>query len=99
MIGSNSKYCLTEDLVALVERKEPDPGPEPGTKELSDDDFSKLADEVLKVYSPKELWLFAYGSLIWNPEFEYSIAIDAMDADFRNCKFVIVCIDHVFNLH
>ena len=28
-----------------------------------------------------------------------TIAIDAMDADFRNCKFVIVCIDHVFNLH
>jgi len=65
---------LTEDLVALVERKEPDSGPEPGTREYSFDDFRKIADEILSEYSPEKLWLFAYGSLIWNPYFEHLLA-------------------------
>ena len=78
MKGEISQYRLTEDLVALVERKEPDPGPEPGTREHSFEDFNKIADEVLSEYVPDELWLFAYGSLIWNPDFEHSLAETAV---------------------
>jgi cation transport protein ChaC len=78
MKGDNSKHQLTEELVALVERKEPDPGPEPGTSEHSPEDFSKIADDVLMEYSPDELWLFAYGSLIWNPDFDHSVAETAV---------------------
>jgi cation transport protein ChaC len=60
---------LTEELVALVERLEPDPGPEPGTSEHTPEDFDRMAAEVLAERPPGPLWLFAYGSLIWNPDF------------------------------
>ncbi|MCO5072189.1 MAG: gamma-glutamylcyclotransferase [Rhizobiaceae bacterium] len=29
-----------------------------------------MADAVLAEHDPEHLWVFAYGSLIWNPEFE-----------------------------
>jgi cation transport protein ChaC len=61
---------LTAELVALVERIEPDPGPEPGTIEHTDDDFEEMAAAVLAEHDPDHLWVFAYGSLIWNPEFQ-----------------------------
>ncbi len=61
---------LTAELVELVERTEPDPGPEPGTADHTDAEFDSMAEAVLAQYSPAELWIFAYGSLIWNPEFE-----------------------------
>ncbi|MCO5065752.1 MAG: gamma-glutamylcyclotransferase [Rhizobiaceae bacterium] len=62
---------LTEALVTLVERTEPDPGPDPDTRELTEDDYEQAADEILRVHRPDALWVFAYGSLIWNPEFEF----------------------------
>jgi len=74
----DQKIRLTEELVSLVERTEPDPGPEPGTIAHSAEDFSKIADILLEEYSPKRLHLFAYGSLIWNPEFEHSLAETAV---------------------
>lgn len=61
---------LTQDLVALVERFEPDPGPHPGTSDPTDDDYAQMATALLKDYKPDELWLFAYGSLIWKPAFD-----------------------------
>jgi len=69
---------LTQELVDLVERTEPDPGPEPDTVEHSSQDFSDIADTILEEYSPDKLSVFAYGSLIWNPEFEHSIAETAV---------------------
>ncbi len=65
-----SKMDLTAELVALVERTEPDPGPEDGTTEHTAADFSAMADAVLAQHDPEDFWVFAYGSLIWNPEFE-----------------------------
>ena len=62
---------LTADLVSLVERTEPDPGPEPGTEEHTDAEFDALADALLEEYRPDRFWVFAYGSLIWNPEFDF----------------------------
>jgi glutathione-specific gamma-glutamylcyclotransferase len=61
---------LTAELVALAERTEPDPGPEPGCEELSADDYEAWATQLLQEYAPERLFVFAYGSLIWNPEFE-----------------------------
>ena len=69
---------LTEELVRLVERTEPDPGPEEGTIEHSSDDFESLAEALLSEYSPDKLWIFAYGSLIWNPEFDFVEVIPAV---------------------
>ncbi|MFZ6050057.1 gamma-glutamylcyclotransferase [Pseudomonas sp. CR3202] len=62
---------LTAELVARVERMEADPGPEPGTREHTEDEFAAMADALLGDYRPDELWVFAYGSLIWNPEFDF----------------------------
>lgn len=62
---------LTAELVARVERFEPDPGPEPGTTEHTDAEFDAMVETLLLEYSPQELWVFAYGSLIWNPEFDF----------------------------
>lgn len=61
---------LTAELVARVERTEPDPGPEPGTSEHTDAEYVALAKAVLAEAPPGPFWLFAYGSLIWNPELE-----------------------------
>lgn len=46
---------LTAALVALVERTEPDPGPEPGTTEHTDEDFGQMADSILSEYDPEHL--------------------------------------------
>jgi cation transport protein ChaC len=65
------RRSLTAELVALVERFEPDPGPEPGTTEHTEAEFDAMVETLLVEYKPEELWVFAYGSLIWNPEFEF----------------------------
>lgn len=62
---------LTQELVALVERTEPDPGPEPGSVDHTAEEFSAMADDLVAAENPQDLWIFAYGSLIWNPEFEF----------------------------
>ena len=67
---ARQKMQLTAELVALVERLEADPGPEPGCSDPCDADYDTLTSKLLAAYQPNPLWLFAYGSLIWNPAFE-----------------------------
>jgi cation transport protein ChaC len=62
--------ALTPELVALVQRFEPDPGPEPGRHDPSDAEFEAMAKALLAGAPEGDLWLFAYGSLIWKPEME-----------------------------
>lgn len=61
---------LTAELVALAERTLPDPGPEPGTRDHTEDEIAAMAHQVMAEHRPDPFWVFAYGSLIWNPEFE-----------------------------
>jgi cation transport protein ChaC len=68
---ASGRHSLTAELVAHVERFEPDPGPEPGTLEHTPAEFEAMATDLLRQYTPRDLWVFAYGSLIWNPEFEF----------------------------
>ena len=67
--------ALTAEIVALVDRVEPDPGLDPGMEEPTEAYYFELATNLLKQHSPDELWVFAYGSLIWNPGFEVVEAI------------------------
>ncbi|WP_055049003.1 gamma-glutamylcyclotransferase [Devosia sp. A16] len=62
---------LTAELVALVERTEPDPGPTPDLLAPSVADLEAGARALLASRPDGPLWLFAYGSLIWKPELEH----------------------------
>jgi len=69
MAKQRTRLSLTAEHVARVERLEPDPGPEPGTMEHLDQEYDEWAAALLAGHTGA-LWVFAYGSLIWNPEFE-----------------------------
>jgi cation transport protein ChaC len=62
--------ALSRELVAKVHRPVVDPGPRPGVAYLDDEDYSAIADQVLRSWKAAEgFWVFAYGSLIWKPAF------------------------------
>ena len=66
------RMSLTPELVARCHRTVEDSGPEPGLAYLDDEDYEEMLDATL-AERPAGLpvWLFAYGSLIWRPEFEH----------------------------
>ena len=61
---------LTAELIAAVERIEPDAGLEDGLTPLTAEDYDRLANDVLDHARGGPVHIFAYGSLIWKPEFE-----------------------------
>jgi cation transport protein ChaC len=63
--------ALTAELVRLCERAEPDPGPDPNFTAAEPADHDALTERLLAELGDKELWLFAYGSLIWRPDFNF----------------------------
>lgn len=65
------EMSLTADLVALIHRPVEDPGPPPGFEPLTDRDHEERRAALLATHPKGEdLWLFAYGSLIWKPACE-----------------------------
>ena len=69
---------LTEELLAKVHRLEEDAGPSPGILYLTDEDFAAIRDRLLATRPRGDaIWVFAYGSLLWNPCFE---AVEAREA-------------------
>ena len=50
-----------------------DPGPPnyPGTRPATDADYDAAVEELMAAAPPDEFWIFAYGSLIWNPATAY----------------------------
>jgi cation transport protein ChaC len=62
--------ALTPELVALTLRKIDDPGPPPGRAERTDAEYAADVAATLAECGSDGLWIFAYGSLIWQPAFE-----------------------------
>ena len=58
---------LTAELVALCHRVVPRPEPNPDQVRFYDADFDRAAAEILVRLGDDPIWVFAYGSLIWNP--------------------------------
>jgi glutathione-specific gamma-glutamylcyclotransferase len=66
------EMALTPDLVAQVHRLLEDPGPDPNLVYHTDDDYDAVVQKLLTAHVPgDDLWLFAYGSLIWKPEVDH----------------------------
>lgn len=62
---------LTYDLVARAHRVVIDHGPPPDRVPMSEAGYDALLGEVLADAEPDaDVWLFAFGSLIWNPACE-----------------------------
>jgi len=60
---------LTPEMVAYVHRTVEDPGPDPELVYHTDADYGAAVEAILASHPKGEdIWLFAYGSLIWKPE-------------------------------
>ncbi|MDR9776025.1 gamma-glutamylcyclotransferase [Rhizobium hidalgonense] len=69
---------LTPDLVAKTFKLVEDDGPEPNWTPISPQQLDELVSRVEQEACDEEIWVFAYGSLMWNPGFEVAASDDAV---------------------
>jgi cation transport protein ChaC len=66
------QMALTPDLLAQVHRVLADPGPDPNLVYHTEEDYNAIVQQLLVTQiGGQDLWLFAYGSLIWKPEIDH----------------------------
>ncbi len=65
---------LTAAHVAKLARTIPDPGYQvfPGMRPATAEDYDRVVAEIMAGAPDGGFWVFAYGSLIWNPEFDFT---------------------------
>jgi glutathione-specific gamma-glutamylcyclotransferase len=78
--NSHAPSRLTPELVALVEREVVDAGPAPGVVVHGEDDYEVSLQYLLAAgaWQGEDVWVFAYGSLLWNPAFDVAEEIAAI---------------------
>ena len=71
---------LTPELVALVAREVVDAGPAPGVVVHGEDDYEASLQDLLAAgaWQGQDVWVFAYGSLLWNPAFDVAEQVPAV---------------------
>lgn len=64
---------MSDRHVAAVTRELPDPGFQvlAGMRPAVDEDYESTVRSLIESAPPTGFWVFAYGSLIWNPAFEH----------------------------
>jgi cation transport protein ChaC len=74
MGASGKKMRLTEHHVAKVRREIADPGFQAvasNARPATDADYTAVVDSIIAGAPQGDFWVFAYGSLIWNPDFDF----------------------------
>lgn len=66
------RMTLTAELVARVHRVEPDEGPREHQQQMDDADYRSYSHSLRDAMGNPPVRVFAYGSLIWKPEFEFT---------------------------
>ena len=61
------EMALTRDLVARLAALPTDCGPGPNDRLCDESDYGRLLSDVLGGKPAGDIWLFAYGSLMWRP--------------------------------
>jgi cation transport protein ChaC len=61
--------ALSADLVARAHRVVPDTGPVDGYVRYTPDEWRTAVEELLASAPAPDIWIFAYGSLLWRPVF------------------------------
>src|SRR5215208_2036647 len=70
MPPTKRQMALTRELAARAARPVKDLGPSPGAVYMTDEDYDSAIRETIGQAPAGDVWLFAYGSLLWKPACE-----------------------------